>query len=411
MLTPEEFNSLNEATKIQYSKLCEQKDRFIEPDRYSSASYFDWLFSKGTSFDCYVKKVNETNIDPLNDINKKVDVVRIIFYAFLKPIESQFFYWTLLLLIMYKFNTKRPVMKLILYHYTLRTIGDIIEKLGELTNNYYALDNNGNCINNTLYTEQNPLKWFLTRQINGFFWHIGEIVGDWYQLIRTKAVAKDGSLIKYVYLSCILYNLAKISIPISQLFLLPTKLYFPAGNYNEDYVNKYYNYYYALQLAVVITSLLYDVIVYIVLKKELFNKTISDYGFLKKFRLISEYRLVVSAVIGLIGLPIYMVVALIKIKTFDTKYRNINFSFENLRLVITNVQYMIIFIDQILLICSRNDSSNETTTESCTCTCTCTSCRNRHTDYGNYYESDVENKNGNGNQRSYPNMTDRKSVV
>jgi hypothetical protein len=412
MLTPQELNSLNDATKAQYLQLCEQKDRFIEPDRYDSAGLFDWLTSKGTSFNCYVKYVNETNNDPMGVLNQKIDVVRIIFYAFLKPIESQFFYWTLLLLIMYKFNTKRPVTRLILYHYTLRTMGDIVEKLGELTNNYYAVDAHGNCVNNNLYTEQNPLKWFMTRQVNGFFWHIGEIVGDWYPLIRTKAVAKDGPLLKYVYMSCILYNIVKLSVPISQIFLFPTRLYNKTGDYNYDYVNKYYNYYYALQVLVVIASLIYDIIVYIVLKKELFNKTISEYGFLKKFRLISEYRIIVSVVIGMFGLPIYLIVAIIKIVTFNSDLKAINFSFENFRLVVTNVQYMIIFIDQILLICSRNESLNGTESDTCTCSCSCSVCRNKSKNSDDYYCNDNGNENNiklhnYSSQDSYPNLNNR----
>jgi len=359
MLSPEVIATLNNKTSSQLSHIyATQSKFFIEKGQEKSASFFDWMTSKGTSIDCYVLYLNETNSNDLNDINHKLDVIRTIINSLLMPFQSQFFYWTLLLLIIHKFNFRKPIMKLVLYHYVFRVIGDIIDKLGGLLNFYISLDKNGGCVTTLSYTEQHPLKWTLTRQFNSFFWYIGEIIGDWYPLLRTRAVARDNRSIKLVYASCILYNLSKLSVPISQLFLFPWTLY-KDGVYDKDHVDGYYNYYWVIQAVIILCSLIYDLTVYMILKNQLFDKSLAEFGFLKKFRTISEYRIVVSAIVGLIGLPFSLATAVAKVYFYNNDKKDLNFSIEDFRLVINNLQYMIIFIDQILLIHSKNVSAVE----------------------------------------------------
>ncbi|ORX47665.1 hypothetical protein BCR36DRAFT_330509 [Piromyces finnis] len=356
MLTVEEINSLSSRVNYNYT-LNNERSYFIENGQ--NATLFQWLKSKGTSFDCYIRFLNETNTSDVKLLNDKIDFARTIFYAFLKPFQSQFFYWTLLLLIMYKFNTRRPIIKLILYHYTFRAIGDIIEQLGKLLPYYHSMGSNGKCISTLSYTEQHPLKWFLTRQINSFFWYTGEIIGDWYPLLRTKAVTSNKGALKILYTTCIIYNISKLTVPISQLFVSPTMLYVN-GEYNWDYVNKYYNYYWCLQALIIFSTFVYELVIYLILKKEQFDKTNTEYGFLKKFRLISEFRIIISAVVAIIAFPFLFTVSAMKIYFFysGTEKRAINVSVEDFRIVVTNVQYMIIFIDQILLLNSKFDGRN-----------------------------------------------------
>jgi len=118
MLSPKEISGLHNRTKEIYYTLLEEKSRFIENG--TNPSFFDWLGSKGTSFDCYVKFIDQNFNSDVQVLNNKIDQIRMVFYAFLKPFQSTFFYWTLLLFIMYKFNFKRPILKLVFYHYTLR---------------------------------------------------------------------------------------------------------------------------------------------------------------------------------------------------------------------------------------------------------------------------------------------------
>jgi len=121
MLSQDIIESLNDKTKSQLEYIyTNQKSYFIEEGTNEKAGLFKWLMSKGTSIDCYVLYLNETNSNSLTQINNKIDTFRTIFYATLKPFQSQFFYWTLLLFIIHKFNFKKPIMKLLLYHYVMR---------------------------------------------------------------------------------------------------------------------------------------------------------------------------------------------------------------------------------------------------------------------------------------------------
>eukprot|EP00833_Pecoramyces_ruminatium_P009126 jgi/Orpsp1_1/1183158/evm.model.c7180000084137.1 len=116
MLTPEEIANLkNATTSLALYESASERRYFIEPGE--DAGIIRWALSKGTNFDCYVKYMDGFNSDKLNIVNAKIEIARQIIYAFIKPIQSQFFYWTLLLLIIHKFNFKKPIMRLILYHY------------------------------------------------------------------------------------------------------------------------------------------------------------------------------------------------------------------------------------------------------------------------------------------------------
>eukprot|EP00833_Pecoramyces_ruminatium_P010227 jgi/Orpsp1_1/1184259/evm.model.c7180000088756.1 len=90
-----------------------QKQYFIE--NRTNVSYKDWLFSKGTNSSCYIEYLNK--LTPEQKINNKIETIRTIIYALHRPFQFIFFYWTFLLFILHKFNFKKPVMKIVLYHY------------------------------------------------------------------------------------------------------------------------------------------------------------------------------------------------------------------------------------------------------------------------------------------------------
>jgi len=350
---------LSEAELI---KLQSERKYFIENG--AEASLFDWLRSKGTNFTCYVEYLN--SLDNEQKLNNNIDVIRTIIYAFHKPFQFTFFYWTLLIFILHKFNFKKPVMKIILIHFILRTLGDIIDKLGDLFNHYYSnipiLDASGKVIGNSCKydspsTEMHPFKWFLTRQIGCIFWCLGEIVADWYPLLRTKAVARDTS-IKIIYFTCGLFNLSKVMLILYHYALSPTKLYDKNGAYDKSRVDLFYFTYWIIQLIIIYTSVVYDYSVYYVIKKSISRLNQMEHGFLKKFKSISEFRILVSAIVCIIFLPIVSVTIMIKYYYYyKYGYHNLEFSFDEIRQSINNVQYFMIFIDQILLLSSSNKSS------------------------------------------------------
>jgi len=100
----------------------EEQKYFIENGR--KASYFEWLTSKGTNFTCYEKYLAQ--LDSEKRLNIKIDNIRTTINAITCPIEFKFFYWTVLLFILHKFNFKKPVMKIILLHFVLRYVLIII---------------------------------------------------------------------------------------------------------------------------------------------------------------------------------------------------------------------------------------------------------------------------------------------
>ncbi|ORX61152.1 hypothetical protein BCR36DRAFT_579198 [Piromyces finnis] len=349
---------------LEQLKKAQEKNYFVTPGH---SGYFDWIFSKGTNMTCYAEYL--AGLSKEDYVGSKIDLVRTIIYSCAKPLQSPFFYWTLLLLILHKFNFKKPVMKIILAHYVLRAIGDILDQLSGLMPLYFSLDENGNCRNSVGAAEQHPFRWLLTRQIGCIFWYFGEICGDWYPLLRTRAVARDQKSMIWVYTSCVLFNLSKITLIFIQFFFLPvTKLY----KYNEetnsylydnDEKNKFYNKYWINIGVIILCSVLYDITVFFVLKRQIFSKTKSDFGFLKKFRTISEYRIIVSVLICIFLLPVILATIVIKFYFYNKKdMKNLNFSFEDIRTLIVNVQYFMIFIDQIMLFRSRDDSSMGETT-------------------------------------------------
>jgi hypothetical protein len=354
---------LSEAELI---KLQSERQYFIENG--AEASLFQWLRSKGTNFTCYVEYLNSLNRE--QEINNKIDIVRTIIYALHKPFQFTFFYWTLLIFILHKFNFKKPVMKIILAHLILRTIGDMINKFGDLFNHYYSnvptTDEQGNvsysCRYDSPSTEMHPFKWFLTRQIGCIFWCLGEIVADWYPLFRTRAVAKDQSSIKIVYVTCGIFNFSKILLILYHYALSPKELYDEHGVYNKAKVDIFYFTYWIIQLIIIYASVIYDYSVYYVIKKSFSRLSLLEHGFLKRFKSVSEFRILISAVVCVIFLPIVSVTIIIKFYYYYRYgYHDLEFSFDEIRLSINNVQYFMIFIDQILLI---HSSSYSTTTSS-----------------------------------------------
>ena len=90
---------------------------FIETDR-SNASFFQWLTSKGTNYTCYTKYLNGINEERI--MNNKIKQFKTTLYSLTQPFSMPYFYWTLMVFIIHKFNYKKPAMNIILFHYLIR---------------------------------------------------------------------------------------------------------------------------------------------------------------------------------------------------------------------------------------------------------------------------------------------------
>eukprot|EP00833_Pecoramyces_ruminatium_P002230 jgi/Orpsp1_1/1176262/evm.model.c7180000056985.1 len=250
-------------------------------------------------------------------------------------------------------------MKIILLHFIFRTIGDIFNEFGGLFNNYYANSEYGECVVNSNNVYRHPLKWLLTRQIATIFWNAGEIFADWYPLLRTKAVANDRKSIRFIYISCALYNLFKIALCFFNFSLSPTELYDNRGVFNKDLVKKFYFKYWILQVLKLHAAIFYEFSVYVTIKKCLNKLDLDNYniGFVKKFKNLSLYRILIFTFISVIFLPIFTLTIIIKIILFfKAGFTELDFSLDEIRRSLTNVQYYLIFIDQIFLFISKYET-------------------------------------------------------
>ncbi|ORX81428.1 hypothetical protein BCR32DRAFT_268283 [Anaeromyces robustus] len=332
-----------------------------------TASWSEWIHSRGTSFQCYLQYLN--GLDEQAKIDNTIDTVRNILYAFNKPFQSYFFYWTLLIFILHKFNFKKPIMKLVTLHFIFRTTGDILFQIANLWNTYPITSQIKDKFGNITYGCDNgtdPFKFLITQQIGVTFGNLGEIVGDWYLLFRTRAVVKNQKALIPVYFTCGIFNLLKVVLAfIHWIKVGPTKLYYEDGSYRRHDMDIFYFYYWSIQFLIIITSILYDLSVYFVLRNNVFKEMKSEFGFVKKFKDISEFRIIICIFISILFLPLVLVS--IGFKFYFYWKRNmdrLNFAFDEIRTTIINVQYIMIFIDQILLMRSKGDSSNNTTTSS-----------------------------------------------
>jgi len=205
-----------------------------------------------------------------------------------------------------------------------------------------------------------PIKWLVTRQVAIILWYTGEIIADWYPLLRTHAIVKRTKAIFAVYITCLLFNLSKVALIVIYLNYSAGNMFNKDGAFDNVKSSRFYAVYYVIQLIIIYSSFFYDLSVYFVLKKCVFQKNKKQYqqGFLKKFKNLSEYRVLISALISTIFLPIISVAFIIKFYYQKKDYWALDFSFEESRKMITSVPYFMIFIDQILLATYKEESSS-----------------------------------------------------
>eukprot|EP00833_Pecoramyces_ruminatium_P017620 jgi/Orpsp1_1/1191652/evm.model.d7180000087575.1 len=282
-----------------------------------------------------------------------------------KLITSNYFPWTCLVILLSRNNLKRTIILFLVFHYLFRTIGDML-------------------IYVTFFVEKKDMThfpysneaWLYGFGVASIFWFLSEIIGDWYLLIRTKVLIKNTKKLRWVIGTCLCYNMIKIIQIYNFLSYVPFTIGYDikAPNYNNIYqlnlakhkFNKWINV--ALQQ---ICSLIYDITVIIALRKNVFNKLQglkikqSRNNFLTKFKQISEYRIYLSIIITMLGIPfifgfcikvIYLYTvnkdAIIKMDDKKLSYFINNTddnAVENIREVILNFNYVFMYIDQILL--------------------------------------------------------------
>ncbi|OUM57472.1 hypothetical protein PIROE2DRAFT_17534 [Piromyces sp. E2] len=114
-------------------------------------------------------------------------IVNIIFKSF---IGNFFFPWLLLVLFLNRNRWKRSVIYLLIAFWVLFSIGIFFSNIS------YTIFHSSSINSNNAYQY---IFWINT--IYGFFFYMAEIVGNWYLLIRTKAILGNQK-IPVVYVTC-----------------------------------------------------------------------------------------------------------------------------------------------------------------------------------------------------------------
>lgn len=287
--------------------------------------------------------------DPADPFSKLVPSIDRIQNIILSYVTSEFFPWVCLIFLLNKKNLKRPVILILIIHWVLRSTGDALREFCEL------LPIPNNIENPTLWPNTNT-RWIVGNAVAHLFWLGGEIFGDWYLYLRTKAVTSNEKKSNTVFYCCFLYNIIKI-IGIASYFI-----YIPFDFRVRDEFGKPRN---GLQLFDItwwtivivyhIIGFMYDFSVMYALKTELFDKlteykNISKNTFMDKFKQISELRIFITMGATLLFLPFIIFIVIILIIQY---YRNVTTFIDPdpIRQVPLSLYYNLIYIDQILLRC------------------------------------------------------------
>ena len=343
-----------------------------------------------------IPKVEDTSrVIPLNDIIEK---------SINSYIINPFFPWVfLLLLINGKKNYKRKVNFILVFHWFFRATGDALNSL--------VFSDNTIKENEKYYWPYNKHNQYRCINVAYIFWTIGEILGDWYLLLRVKAVSDKNYSMKSVYITCILYNLTKINGVILRFIRVPENYiknlsteknsYYP----NRD-IFEYKLMVWTIILIIQIFCFIYDITVifalknflYIKLKEyntnSIFNgfKKITDsennnnLSFIDLMKTMSEFRIILSMISSFFFIPFVILFIFVIIKEYQnvsnidlykaskSNFEEITSSLNNLRDVVLGIDYTFMYIDQFLLIylaakkekkyhynSSRNDLQNNDT--------------------------------------------------
>ncbi|KAL6631591.1 hypothetical protein U3516DRAFT_491396, partial [Neocallimastix sp. 'constans'] len=251
-----------------------------------------------------------------NPFDKYVPTIDRIQKIIVSLITNEFFPWVFLIILINRKNWKRPVIIILILHWLLRAIGDALREAGELLP--IPKDKR------TLWPNTNA-RWIVGNAVAHLFWLSGEIFGDWYLYLRTKAVTINTVKINIVFYCCIIYNLVKFAGIASYFIYLPL-------DFNQ--VNKYGRQQNGLQLFDItwwtivavyhIVGFVYDFSVMHALTTELFSKlkeykTFSKNTFMDKFKQISELRIFVTMGATIIFLPFIIVIVFILINQYKKK--------------------------------------------------------------------------------------------
>jgi len=256
------------------------------------------------------------------------------------------FPWLCLVLLLNRRDWKRPVILILISYCFFQATGSLLQK--------YM-----NYIDKDKYKDYDYpyslFNWYLTNAVAHLVWLTGEIIGDWYSYLRTKALIQNKRKLKPVLITCIIYNIIKV-IHISMDFIVTPKSFEKVdGKPNGRLLMNKIIWYIFIAISQIV-NFIYDLTVILALKNSLFNKLetfkYKSNNFLEKFKQISEFRIFISIIISIFFFP-YPIFQIINYSRRylhpELKTPSFTDKIENLRSVGLRFTYTFMYIDQILL--------------------------------------------------------------
>jgi len=292
------------------------------------------------------KSGKKYEIDSQSITNRRyVDAYQSVIMSY---ISSHLFPWLCLVLILNRRQWRRPVIMILIVHWFLQATGDVFNRYLDFTDqDYYK-----KLGYDYPYNMEN---WYVSTVVARVSWISGEIIGDWYPLLRTKALVKNKGKMKPIYISCILYNIIKVMHILCDFVFTPSTFVKKKGEANKDLL-KEKMVWWLIILLIQFVSLFYDISVMIALKNSLFDKLESlknnSNSFIEKFKQISELRIFISIIISILFSPWPIVQVNYYIRRYlhpEKKTESITSQVEQLRSVVLRFVYTFMYIDQILL--------------------------------------------------------------
>ncbi|ORX77887.1 hypothetical protein BCR32DRAFT_295351 [Anaeromyces robustus] len=277
--------------------------------------------------------------------------------TWLSYITSKFFPWLCLVLLINGKNFKNQEIIIVFLHWFLKSTGNLLEGVGYLlpVSEYEKIHN---------YWPYNANRWLIGKAIASVFLISGEIIGDLYMYIRTRALTPpDNKKVNIVFIVCFVYNTVKIIEIYSFFSIVPADC--RSIDENGKAINKLLPYAVIWWVSVMISSVtcfFYNLFVIFALKSNLSKRIRNSeshiyHSFSKKFKLFSELRIIISMILTLILLPLVITVV------YEMSYYAINdpenikyIDPEPLRKSILDINYCFMYIDQILICYIRKNS-------------------------------------------------------
>jgi len=263
-------------------------------------------------------------------------------------IMSSYFPWVCLILIINGRNWKKPINLILIGNWFFRAIGDILKATMDLRphepNTFWP------------FSHKN---WYIGFVLAHVFWFLGEIIGDWYPLLRTKIVTNDKKKMMWVYITCIFYNFVKVLAMFCGLINFPIdlKITDEKAVTTEDLIQ--YNIAWWSTIALMqLASCLYDLSIINALNSFLSDtiknfKVKGSYTFLEKFKQISEFRIIFSMLASIVFFPIvtvFVVFLILDYNDVNSRYhQKSDAEIEQMRIAVLNFNYALMYMDQVLL--------------------------------------------------------------